>query len=60
MVSSKPASVSLMSVRISVGDIFWAGADAMSKNASNGSLISSLSRLRLLRIGTIMAIAIIS
>ena len=52
-----------MSVRMSVGAIFCMdciGADAASKNASNGSVISSLNRLRFLLIGTIMAISIIS
>ena len=46
---------------MSVGDIFCIaciGAEAALKNASNGSVISSLSRLRFLRMGTIMAILI--
>ena len=55
MVSSNPASVSLMSVRMSVGDIFCMGAEAALKNASKGSVISSLNRLRFLRMGTIIA-----
>ena len=44
-----------MSVRMSVGDIFCMGAEAALKNASKGSVISSLNRLRFLRMGTIIA-----
>ena len=49
-----------MSVRMSVGVIFCTGAVAASKSASNGSVMRSLKKLRFLRMGTIIDIAIIS
>ena len=49
-----------MSVRMSVGVIFWTGAVAASKSASNGSVIRSLKKLRFLRMGTIIDMSIIS
>ena len=38
-----------------VGDIYCMGAEAAWTNATKGSVISSLNRLRFLRMGTIIA-----
>ena len=58
MVSSKPVSVSRMSVRIRFGVVFTLGAAMVPKKFSNGSVIRSL-KIRLER-GTNMDIIVIS